>query len=92
MLKHIVDGDLLAKNSLNIHDNRPGHNRYCRRLRYSNIDDSIKNLEYTLDDDLLLMATGNSSNLSKQKKVKLVKFFQGVDPTKSVFRVKPGYF
>jgi hypothetical protein len=66
----MVDGDPLRRNKphilgKNIHDS------CCRRLRYSSIGDGIRYLEYTLGDDLRLLATKNSSNLSKQKKIKI---------------------
>jgi hypothetical protein len=73
VLKNMIDGYFILKNNPNIHGNNPIHNGYCRRLKYSNVGDSITYLDYTLEHDLRLMATRNSSNLSRQKKVKLLK-------------------
>jgi hypothetical protein len=70
VLKHMVDGDPLRRNKPHI-QGKNIHDSCCRRLRYSSIGDGIRYLEYTLGDDLRLLATKNSSNLSKQKKIKI---------------------
>jgi hypothetical protein len=70
-LKQIIDDDAVVKNNQHIWENSYTHNGYCRRLRYC--DNSIKYLDYTLGKDLHLVAAKNSSNLVKQRKVKLGK-------------------
>jgi hypothetical protein len=72
-LKQVIDYDTVVKNSRRIGEDNSSHNRFCRRLRYFAHDNSIKYLNYTLGKDLYLLATKNSSNLVKQRKVKLQK-------------------
>lgn len=69
-LKQIIDDGIAINNNQRIEKNSP---EYCRRLRYSDRDNSIKYLNYTLDKNLRLLATKNSSNLVRQRKVKLLK-------------------
>ncbi|MGA7370859.1 MAG: hypothetical protein WBX01_17185 [Nitrososphaeraceae archaeon] len=73
MLKQIIDDNIVLKNNQRIGENSSAHNGYCRRLRYFDRDNSIKYLNYTLGKDLHLLATKNSSNLVKQRKVKHLK-------------------
>lgn len=68
-LKQVIDYDS-AKNNRHIGEDNSVHSGYCRRLRYFVHDNSIKYLNYTLGKDLHLLATKNSSNLAKQRKVK----------------------
>jgi polyhydroxyalkanoate synthesis regulator phasin len=73
-LKQIIDDDKVVKNNRRIKEDTSVHNMHCRRLRYSDYDDSIKYLDYTVGKDLHIRATRNSSNLIKQRKVKLLKY------------------
>lgn len=71
ILKQIIDDGIVINNNQRIEKNNGSG--YCRRLRYSDRDNSIKYLNYTLGKNLHLLATKNSSNLVKQRKVKLLK-------------------